>query len=475
MPLPVITIEQMREWEKASWAAGRTEAEVITKVGRRVAECALNLTRANDPILVLAGKGNNGADAKAACGQLPGRQVRMLSISEPGADLAQLDALLAERPELIIDGLFGIGLDRPLGPDWIALIRRINDSKIPVLAVDVPSGLDADSGAPQGAAIQAAVTLTVGAPKRGMLLESAWPYVGRLMVADNVGLIACPAKSEMEWILPSDFHGFPPPRAVATHKGTYGHAAIVAGSLGFHGAAVLATRAAQRAQPGLVTTFTMESAYHAVAAQLQAAMVSPWVPNTKMPAAYDCVLVGPGLASPEIPDTLKLLVRLLWRDAGHPVIVDASALDWVPLDPVAKGSVRVLTPHPGEAARLLRSTIPQVQANRAGALRTISQRFGNAWVVLKGHQTLVGRGSGPVYVNSSGNPYLAQGGSGDALGGYLAGLLAQPEPRAEPWKAVCHAVWQHGAAADALQEERGGWTIEDLIERMGRIRPSRAG
>jgi NAD(P)H-hydrate epimerase len=151
-------------------------------------------------------------------------------------------------------------------------------------------------------------------------------------------------------------------------------------------------------------------------------------------------------------------------------VADASALDWLPLDPVPKNALRVITPHPGEAARLLRTTPQQVQANRLNTLRNVSRRFGNAWVVLKGHQTLIGRSSGDVYVNSSGNPHLAQGGSGDVLAGYLAGLLAQPELRADLLQTIRYAVWQHGAAADRLQALRPNWVVEDLVEAVGTVK-----
>jgi hydroxyethylthiazole kinase-like uncharacterized protein yjeF len=338
---------------------------------------------------------------------------------------------------------------------------------VPVLAVDVPSGLNADTGEPQGAAVRATVTLSVGAPKHGLLQETAWPYVGRLEVAAEVGLAPCPVKGEVNWTLPQDFENYPPPRATATHKGSYGHLAIVAGSLGFHGAAVLAARGAQRAQPGLITLHTLESVYCVVASQLQAVMVSPWQRSANLPGAYAAVLIGPGLAAADVPEELKDLTRQLWRDSQMPVVVDASALAWLPQGPVAENSIRVITPHPGEAARLLGTTAQQVQANRRGALREVSKRFGNAWVVLKGHQTLVGRNAAETYVNPSGNPHLAQGGSGDLLSGFLAGLLAQPALRADASKTVRYAVWQHGAAADLLQEARPNWVVEDLVAMLG--------
>jgi ADP-dependent NAD(P)H-hydrate dehydratase / NAD(P)H-hydrate epimerase len=472
MPIPVITIAQMRDWERATWAAGQTEAEVIRRVGRCVGLRALQMTQAGDLIVIFAGKGHNGEDARGAREHLAERRVEVLDVTETSADLEKLEALLKLRPALLVDGLFGIGLNRPLGPGWVGFIQRVNNARLPVLAVDVPSGLNGDTGEPQGAAILAVVTLTVGAPKIGLLQQVAWPFVGRLEVAADVGLVPCPHESEMQWTMAEDFTGFPPVRPAATHKGSYGHLAIVAGSLGYHGAAVLAARAAQRARPGLITVQTLEEVYHAIAPQLAAVMVSVWSSTDKLTGPHDSVLMGPGLAAQSVPDPMKTLMRHLWRDTLLPVTVDASALDWLPLDPVPRNALRVMTPHPGEAARLLRSTAQQVQANRLNALRNVSRRFGNAWVVLKGHQTLIGRSTGPVYVNPSGNPGLAQGGSGDLLGGYLAGLLAQPDLRVDALRAIRYAVWQHGAAADYLQATRPNWVVEDLIPVLG-LAPSR--
>jgi NAD(P)H-hydrate epimerase len=267
--------------------------------------------------------------------------------------------------------------------------------------------------------------------------------------------------------VPQDFCGFPPCRPVAGHKGTFGHLAIVAGSLGYHGAAVLASRGAQRAQPGLITLFTQERAYIPIAAQLQAVMVHLWSPKVELPGKFSAVLVGPGLASPEVPDELKETVRNLWRHSPLPVIADASALDWLPTDGFPKNAIRVLTPHPGEAARLLQSTAAQIQADRVKALRQVSQRLGNAWVVLKGHQTLIGRSEGEIFVNSSGNSFLGQGGSGDSLSGYLAGLLAQRALQEDSARTIRFAVWQHGAAADLLSRARPNWIVEDLLNTLG--------
>jgi len=471
MPVPVISIAQMREWENATWAAGQTEAEVIRRVGKKIARRARKLTRSNDLILILAGKGHNGDDAVAAREVLDSRRVELLAVNDPLADLPKLEQALQQKTALIIDGLFGIGLNRPLDDGWKKFIAAVNASAIPVLSVDVPSGLNADTGETFGAAIEAAVTLTVGTPKTGMLAQAAWPFVGRLKVAADVGLIPCPLAGELNWTLPDDFENFPPRRAVAGHKGSFGHLAIVAGSLGYHGAAVLATRAAQRAQPGLVTLFTQENVFHAVASQLQSAMVKLWTPEIKLLEAASGVLIGPGLAALDVTDQMKGIIRRFWRDWQLPVVVDASALDWLAAQQtIARNTVRVLTPHPGEAARMLNMTVAHVQADRPRALRDLSRRFGNCWVVLKGHQTLIGRAEGGIFVNSSGNPHLAQGGSGDALAGFIAGLLAQPALQADVEKTIRYAVWQHGAAADELQARRANWVVEDLVNELGNAR-----
>ncbi len=469
MPIPVINLAQMRAWEKSTWASGQTEAEVIKRVGKRIARRARKLTCTGDTILILAGKGHNGDDARAAKPQLDGRKVKFLELLLPASDLLKVEMALREKPALIIDGIFGIGLNRPLAEAWQKIINAVNAAKIPVLAVDVPSGLNAETGEHFGAAIKAAITLTVGAPKIGLLAPAAWPFVGRLEIADDVGLVPCAAKSELNWTLAADFENFPPARMVAGHKGTFGHAALIAGSFGFHGAGVLTAHGAQRAQPGLVTLFTQPEVFAPVAAQLAAAMVNVWSPATSLPENASAILIGPGLAALKASDALKNFTRQLWREAKVPLIVDASALDFLTGENFPPDALRVLTPHPGEAARLLATTTEKIQANRVQSLRDISKKFGGSWVILKGNQTLVGRADGEIFVNPSGNPHLAQGGSGDLLAGFLTGLLAQTALQTDAQKTLRYAVWQHGAAADQLQAERKNWTIEELAEVIGNV------
>ena len=467
MPAPVISVAQMRAWEKATWAARRTPDQVISRVGHIITTRIKALTRPGDFIVILAGKGHNGDDARQVVQNLADREVTLINVFEPELALKEFNSLLSMPLSLVVDGLFGIGLNRPLNKAWVKLIERVNRTRFPILAVDVPSGLNADTGEPQGAAIQATVTLTLGAPKRGMLTANAWPYVGRLEVAPDIGLVTCPVTNELQWTLAEDFIGYPPSRPVAGHKGSFGHLVIFAGSLGYHGAAVLAARGALCAQPGLVTVYTPENVYLPIASQLSSVMVRPWSPGSRLPETCTALVFGPGLAHADLPLELKRELVGHWRQLRLPVVVDASGLEWLPSGNTSSKSIRLITPHPGEAARLLKTSTVRVQADRVAALRTLSRRWSNCHVVLKGHQTLIGRSKGGVYCNSSGNPSLAQGGSGDVLAGYLGGLLAQPALAADSLTAIRFGVWQHGATADRLSRRRTNWTIEDLFTVLG--------
>jgi ADP-dependent NAD(P)H-hydrate dehydratase / NAD(P)H-hydrate epimerase len=463
MALPVVTAAQMRRWESASWAAGRTEGDVIRTVGRCVAERVLALSRAGDAVLIVAGRGHNGDDARAAAGRLQGRGVELVNIVDPVADLEPLKRALARRPAWVIDGLFGIGLNRPLDAAWTAVIGAINAAGRPVAAVDLPSGLDADTGLPQGAAVRAAVTLTVAAPKAGLCRSEAFEYTGRVEPLADVGLAPWSTiwkESDPEigawWSEAADFAEYPPLRRVDSHKGDYGHLVIFAGSAGYHGAAVLAARGAMRARPGLITVMTSPETLPAVSAQLAAPMVRAWGPTFDLPPKITAIVVGPGLAAANLPPGLRDLVQGWWKYGAFAMVGDASALDWLRDTPPSRNHPRVRTPHPGEAGRMLGIGAPK---DRWEAVR----RLGAAsWAVLKGYQTLVFGPGAPLWINGTGNPGLAQGGSGDVLAGFIGGLLASPILAADPAMAVRYAVWRHGAAADRLEQAGSSWSTEEL-------------
>jgi NAD(P)H-hydrate epimerase len=200
-------------------------------------------------------------------------------------------------------------------------------------------------------------------------------------------------------------------------------------------------------------------------------MVHPVGGELKPPDTCSAVLVGPGLAAAQLPEQIQRAARRLWQDSPLPIIVDASALDWLPAGPTCKDAMRVITPHPGEAARMLQVTTTKVQGDRTQAVRELSRRFGGSYVVLKGHQTVVGQEKSDLFINSSGNPFLGQGGSGDLLAGFIAGLLAQPQLQKDPLLTLRFAAWEHGATADKLKETTPNFSVEDLASALGSIRP----
>lgn len=466
MSVPVVSVAQMRQWEESTWDSGQSVEHVMRLAGRAVAERAMRMTRNGDVIIVLAGKGNNGGDARYAAEYIKDREVILIDASDPTKALKAFSA--GADQALIIDGLFGIGLNRALNKEWVALIDAVNETGRPILAVDGPSGLNCDTGEVMGAAIRAAATVTFASPKTGLIRCAVAEYVGKLHVADDIGLIPCPFGGDLRWTLPRDFEGFPPPRPDAGHKGTFGHLVILAGSQGYHGAAALAARAAHRAMPGLVTLFTTPTAYPLVASQLQQTMVHPWSAGGDLPTNASAILTGPGLAGPDISDRLREQVRKLWLDSPLPMIADASALDWLPRGTQAPAP-RVITPHPGEAARLLQDQTAIVQKDRVKAAARLRDQH-DCHVVLKGRQTLVRSPDGFIYINGSGNSDLGQGGSGDVLAGYLAGLLAQPALRDDLDRLVRFAVWEHGHVADRLGESRLTWDLEDFLPQLGNSR-----
>lgn len=484
MAIPVLTIDQIRLWEKTAWESGISQHEVIQMAGSAVAEQAMKLTKPGDSIIILAGKGHNGDDARLAGSHISDRKVTSLNIFDPEFSIHNLDSCLTLNPDLLIDGLFGIGLNRQLAAPWLQIIDRINNANIPILAVDVPSGLNADTGETFGSAVRANCTVTMGAVKRGFLNPKSSEFTGKIIVADQIGLpllystqrnktkwnitntnktIQC----DLAWLTESDFRQIRPDRPLNSHKGTFGHLFIVAGSFGFHGASVLAAKGASRARPGLVTLMVQPEVYIPVATQLQSVMVCSWQGKITIPESATAILIGPGLADPNIPENFKQQVIQLWKESPLPVIVDASALDWLKPGRCKSIAPRVITPHPGEAARMLNMSVAEIQADRPLTVRKLSTRFSDCYVVLKGYLTLIGKNKGVIYVNPTGNPNLAQGGSGDLLAGFIAGLLAQPQlQKNNIQKSIAYAVWAHGLAADKLELIKPNWTIDELANEL---------
>ncbi|MFO1460016.1 MAG: NAD(P)H-hydrate dehydratase [Verrucomicrobiota bacterium] len=469
MSVPVLTIAEMRSWEETTWTAGVRSKEVIARVGQALAARVLGLTGNSDRILILAGRGNNGADARAALAHLESRNVDILEVSDPAQAMPAWNSARRRRPALVVDALFGIGLNRALDPSWCSFIESVNAAGFRVVSVDVPSGIDADTGRHWGAVIRADLTLTVGAPKRGLLAAEAWPSVGRLETIRDVGLVGDPVGSDdRNWVLDSDFLDWPPRRAVAGNKGDFGRLVVLAGSVGYAGAGILSLRGASRARPGLLAALVPDSIHAVVSGHVPSAMVHPFSPRHALLERASAILVGPGLADPGLSELWRQEVLRLWSEFPGLLVVDASSLAWIQPAPArsTKSGIRVITPHPGEAARFLGCTAGDVQSDRPAALRKLAKGW-EALVILKGHQTLVGGAEGRIWVNSTGNPGLAQGGTGDVLAGFLAGLLAQPALRDRWSEAAAYGVWEHGRTADRLEAARRNWTAEDLAEAIG--------
>ena len=486
--IELLTNAEMAEADRLTIAGGMAGIELMENAGRAVADAAGALLQGRR-VVVVAGPGNNGGDGFVAARHLAARgyAVRVSFVGD--AKRLKGDAALAADRwsgpveqaspgsladcDIVIDALFGAGLDREVEGLPRAMIRAMNASTAPVLAVDLPSGVNGTTGAVMGIAVNATHTVTFFSRKTGHMLLPGRLHCGAIQMAD-IGI----PDQVLEAIKPMAFANRPalwgrsfPQLRTDGHKYSRGHVVVVSGGLSTTGAARLAARGALRAQPGLVTVEPQPSIYIPVAAQLHAAMVRPWRAGRPLPKNATAILFGPGLAADKLPATLKRELRSHWKNFPGPMVVDASALDWLKPDATPAQAVRVITPHPGEAARLLGVTAKEVQANRVAALRQLSRRFSHCYVVLKGNHTLVGRAAGHIFINSSGNPLLAQGGSGDLLAGYLAGLLAQPACQNDPLTAIRFAVWQHGAAADENVQWRCNLTVEDMAQDLGSARP----
>lgn len=506
---PVISIEEMRRWEKASWEVGIREDHVIALVGRTIAEWIVRNIDPGSRVLLIIGKGNNGADVKAAQQFLPKKDfdVKAIEVEDPqNTPNAILEALLIPQellnqteysseakleysewvPDLIVDGLFGIGLRGGLEGDWMTLINFLNQLG-PILSIDCPSGINCDTGQVETTAVKATWTMTVGAPKIGLVQQEAIEYTGRLVLAHEVGLdsdipvdpSSRSSTTDIQWLWNKGMTEFAGPvhRGVDNHKGDFGHLVSIAGSPGFQGAAILSAKAAQTSQPGLISVFTIGDAFIPVASNLLGPMVHQFS-NQSFEKALEratSILIGPGLATSEARNFIFPLLLELWKSLDKPMIVDASALDWIPTGEVKTNCLRVITPHTGEARRMLdRAGLDHIDPSRDrySAAKGLSEAYGNCVAVLKGYltQTYI---DGTHYLNPTGNPGLAQGGSGDILAGMIAGHLAHPyrdwaadEVLNEQKIMVLRAIWHHGAAADTLQSDALHWTVEDVLEKI---------
>jgi hydroxyethylthiazole kinase-like uncharacterized protein yjeF len=463
----ILTVAQMGEADRAAVAAGTPSVELMERAGRAVAE-AIAERHAPQPTVVLAGPGNNGGDGYVVARHLRERgwPVTLETLAAPrSADAravaelwtgpsAPLDAR-ADRSGLVVDALFGAGLDRPLGAEAARLAQRLERSAATVVAVDTPSGVAGDTGqAPGGVCFQAALTVTFHRRKPAHVLQPGRSYCGEVVVAD-IGLGATPAALFENG--PDLWGGRFPWPAVSAHKASRGRLVVISGEAWSTGAARLSSRAGLRAGAGLVTLLSPPEALMVNAAHLEAVMLRPFETDEDLSAAAsdaDCAIIGPAAG---VTDATLSNVLALAR-TGAALVIDADALTVFRDDPAELFSVLdrddVLTPHPGEFERvfpgLLKTSPERITATRAAAARAQSV------VLLKGPDTVIAAADGRAAVNTNGAPWLATAGSGDVLAGLIGGLIAQGM---ESFEAACAGVWIHGACGEAFGP---GLISEDL-------------
>ena len=458
MKSPIYLTADIRRIEQA---AGNVTPPLMQRAGSAAAELAARIIpETSKDILVLAGPGNNGGDARIAAELLKQKFFRVT--------IAEKDIPAQKEWGLVIDGLFGIGLARPIEGDYAKLVEYANRQACPVLALDVPSGIQSDSGRVLGCAVRASHTITFIALKPGLLTLDGPDHCGEVTVAD-LGLDLHALLPPSAWIAePGLFKGMLERRPRNFHKGMAGSLAVVGGAAGMTGAALLAGRAALRLGAGRVYVGLLEE--NAPAVDLLAPELMLRHPDDVFGEDLDAMVVGPGLGRGERAETL--VGAALASDT--PCVLDADALNLIAENTdLRKACVRrkaetLLTPHPAEAARLLGSTVAAVQEDRVKAARLLAENL-NAHTLLKGNGSIVVARDGHWFINTSGNPGMASAGMGDVLAGMLGALLAQ---RYSGETALVLGVHLHGAAADALAKDGNGpvgLTAGELIDTSRRI------
>lgn len=513
---PVFTAGEMRALDaRAIGTLGIAGARLMENAGRGAAAL---IAREWAPIsgkrvLVLCGKGNNGGDGFVLARHLKakGAKVRVFLVgSRPEvkgdaagalarwrgrveeirteADAARVSAAL-DGTDIAVDALLGTGLAAPARGLVAHVINRLNESApragAVVVALDLPSGLGSDGSALSGPAVRAALTATFAGYKRSLLLYPGAEHAGRVVVVP-IGIHEAEVGRGITTFLldPTWVADLFPRRVPDAHKGTYGHLLVVAGSLGRTGAATLAGRAALRSGVGLCTVATAASQQPIVAGSSLEVMTEP-LPETgaraiafaakdrilELAAQRDAVALGPGLS---LDPESQALARALVAELDRPMVVDADALSALAghLDLLDEAPApRLLTPHPGEMARMLGTSIAEVQADRIETVRAFCDRH-RAYLVLKGARSVLGGPDGRVFINDTGNPGMATGGSGDVLTGMIGAFLAR---RFDPLAALQAGCVLHGLAGDLAAADRGeeGLIASDIVEAIpGALNPA---
>jgi NAD(P)H-hydrate epimerase len=491
---PVLSAEQMRLADEKTIQFDQISAsQLMERAGKAIAEAVIRCARDGGRIVVVTGAGNNGGDGFVAARLLRNRRIPVTAISL--VPIESLKGEVAEQAErarqagvkvrpatgkedllymhdwlgraaMVVDAIFGTGLARPVD-GWMAeAVDCINNSDRYVLSVDIPSGIDSDSGEVLGTAIHADFTLPIAAYKWGHWLGQGRTYAGKLLSPAPIGISEGTLErvmAERPFVASAGFlvnreiikHAFPE-RPVSAHKNQLGHLWVFGGSRGYTGAPRLAACGGQAIGTGLVSIACPESVWPVVAASSLEVMVhsqdeAPWHSASAMVA-------GPGWGRVQAAILGKLM------QSGQPLVLDADALNMVAEDAVlaklltGRAGITVLTPHPGEAARLLEMTSAEVQKSRLASALKLVDKF-NCWVVLKGEQTLVVSPERCVWISPFGSPNLAVAGTGDVLSGMIGGLLAAGRDASV---AIPAAVGLHAMAGEQKGWHRAG-QLEDIV------------
>jgi hydroxyethylthiazole kinase-like uncharacterized protein yjeF len=506
----ILTAAQMRDADRYTIdEIGIPSLVLMENAGRQVVAA---MESAHESLLegrvaVLCGRGNNGGDGFVVARTLLQRGTESLilvlgPLSDVRGDarvnldiLGRLGLTVVEvadeqswelhssevaRCTLIVDALFGTGLRAPLSGMLETVVADVNAMNIPVVAIDLPSGLSADTPDLIGDCIDATMTVTLAAPKFPLVLPPGEIFAGDVVIADigiPHGVIEGLEGPYIELLTPETVRALVEPRAADAHKGDFGRVTVVAGSLGKTGAAYLSGMAALRSGAGLVTVATPSSCLPIVAsmapevmteplAESQAGVVAASAVDRILELPHDVIACGPGLGrTPEA----AALVRGLIERGSSPLVLDADAItvmaDSSALVAGAEGRDVIITPHPGEMARLIGSTVEHVQANRIQVAIEFATSH-HVYVILKGHRTVIATPEGKAFINPTGNAGMATGGTGDVLTGMVGAWLAQLLDA----EAACKlAVFLHGAAGDMAEASRGAVAMiaSDLLSLLG--------
>lgn len=507
--MKVVTAQEMREIDQKAINEFMIPGVVLMEnAGQRVVQAVLDKLPdiQGKTVTIFTGRGNNGGDGLVAARHLfnMGADVKVLLLESPdkisgdaGINLeiwrrmgqkvytvTQKDdfnavRLFLVRTDIIVDAIYGTGFRGAVKEYVGRIIEAINASEKTVVSIDIPSGVEADTGRVSGPCIRANLTVTFGLPKVGLLLEPGAGCAGEIRVEDISlpGSLLTDEKIRCNLIDGVLVRNWIPFRPASSHKGDYGRVLVVAGSRGMAGAACLAAEAAARAGAGLVTLAVPGGIYEPVASKLAEVMVYPlpqtWegsISKEAVPAIRgmlekaDVLALGPGLSTnPETVEAVRKIVSV----SSVPTVLDADGLNAFAEQADLLKKARkpmVMTPHPGEMARLAGIQVDAIQGDRLETARSWSANWGTV-LVLKGSRTIVASPDGTVYINTTGNPGMATGGSGDVLTGVIAGLMAQGIDAAG---SAAAGVYLHGLAGDAAAQQKGlmGLIAGDILEAL---------